>query len=141
MGLSVSASSAILFVAFVVVFGALFGAVTEYYHTMDDVTQVNEDRLMASHNTAIEFYSMDESNDSFTIINTGSETLNISDFEVLINGTLLETGDYQVVVMDHLDSRLIFSGEKAHFTMNEPIADGQIMVVTAWGFAITYSLG
>ncbi len=138
MGLSVSASAAILFVAFMICFGSLFGAATKYYATVDEILEESGENALTVQKVSFEFTSVDEANGSFTLMNTGSVTLFLSDFEVLINGTMVLPQELSVTVVGHPGSDLILPGDMVLFDLDEPIWRCRIVVFSTFGVSMTH---
>lgn len=138
MGLSVSASAAILFVAFLVCFGALFGAVTKYYAAIDDMLEDERDQAIAIQGASMEFAVIDVANRTFTVANVGSQTLFLNDFEVLVDGIMLPAQDFTVSVIGHPGSELMLPGDRATFVLDGAIEGSRIMVFATLGISMTH---
>jgi len=138
LGLSVSASAAILFVAFLICFGSLFGAATKYYATVDEILEESRENALAVQKISLEFTDIDEASGSFALKNTGSATLLLSDFEVLVNGTLVLPQELSINIIGHPGSDLILPGDVALFDLDEPIWGCRIVVFTTMGISMTH---
>lgn len=138
MGLSVSASAAILFVAFVVCFATLFGAVSDYREAMDDAADHQSQRILEAGSTSIAIQQMDAANGTFIVVNEGQATLDLTDFEVLVNGVLLEQEDVGALVLGHSDSQLVFFGDRVLFQTGADLEGSRVTVITSLGSTTTY---
>lgn len=88
MGLSVSAATAIIFIAVVLVFGALLGAWDKGQDYLLDSQREIESRHADLLNTRVSIANVDQGQNTITIINDGSVTLDVTDVDLLIDGVL-----------------------------------------------------
>jgi len=136
--LSISASAAILFVAFVVCFAALFGAMSDYQEAVDAAAGQQRQRVLEAASTSIALEQVDGSNDTFVVVNNGQTVLGLSDFEVLVDGRLLASSEVEKTVLGHEGSELVFSGDRVMFRTTSDLDGHRVMVVTSMGISTTY---
>jgi archaellum component FlaF (FlaF/FlaG flagellin family) len=87
MGLSVSASVAIIFVASAIVFGTLLGAFNNAQHSVLDAQRSAQERAVEETYTHLTITNLDIVNGTLTIKNEGDVTLNVRNVDLFINGT------------------------------------------------------
>ena len=138
MGLSVSGASAILFIAFVVVFGSMFTALDSYQQNLGEAYQNLEGNALEVKSTSILFLSVDTVNDTFVIENDGQATLVTDDLNVLVNGTLMDSSMLDISIIGHDGSRLLLPGDLAEVTLSIEIDNCRIKVITSAGVSVIY---
>jgi archaeal flagellar protein FlaF len=138
VGLSVSAASAILFIAFVVVFGTMFTALDSYQQNLGEAYQNLENTAVEVKATSISFVGVDVVNDTFTIKNDGEATLITDDLNILINGTLIDGSLFEVSIIDNDGSRLLLPGDVAEISLSIEIDNCRIKVITGAGVSVIY---
>ncbi|MDD1772095.1 MAG: hypothetical protein LUQ09_04170 [Methanomassiliicoccales archaeon] len=138
MGLSVSGASAILFIAFVVVFGSMFTALDSYQQNLGEAYQNLEDTALEVKSTSISFVSVDAVNDTFTIENDGDATLITDDFNILIDGILINGSVFEMSIIDNDGSRLLLPGDMAEISLSIEIDNCRIKVITGAGVSVIY---
>jgi archaeal flagellar protein FlaF len=138
VGLSVSGASAILFIAFVVVFGSMFTALDSYQQNLGEAYQNLEKTALDVKSTSISFVSVDAVNDTFTIKNDGDATLIADDFNILINGTLIDDSMFEMSIIDNDGSRLLLPGDLAEISLSIEIDNCRIKVITGAGVSVIY---
>lgn len=138
MGLSISASAAILFVAFVVCFASLFGAVSDYQEAAEAAAGMERARLLDTASTSLAFENVDARNGSFVLGNRGQTVLDISDLEVLVDGRLIPRSEVSMSVQGHDGSRLAFCGDRVSVQTGIDLEGCRVMIVTHTGSSTTY---
>jgi len=138
VGLSVSGASAILFIAFVVVFGSMFTALDSYQQNLGEAYQNLEDTALEVKSTSISFVSVDAVNDTFTIENDGDATLITDDFNILIDGILINGSVFEMSIIDNDGSRLLLPGDMAEISLSIEIDNCRIKVITGAGVSVIY---
>ena len=140
MGLSVSAASAILFSSFLIVFGAMFGSINLYQDKIQSAQEDNYSRALEAQATSISITSVDQSNGTITVANTGTTTLDPAKLDLLINGTI-ETPRISLMSIDqHPGSKLWLPDDVLVMVMNSnaSIIGAHIELVTEFG-TVAYS--
>jgi archaellum component FlaF (FlaF/FlaG flagellin family) len=136
MGLSLAASAAILFSAFVIAFSALFSAVSEFQSeigaTQVGLTNQNLDLSM----TAMEFEGVDVGNSTITVRNTGTSTIDLRSIDVLVNGTLVNAHVAWKDVDGDNVTQLAFPQELISIHMDIGLEDAAVKVVIRNGYAV-----
>jgi archaeal flagellar protein FlaF len=133
MGLSVSASIAILFVATVIVFGTLLSAYDGTQHTKLVAERDAADRHAVTLGTKITVADVDPGNGTVYIHNEGSQTLLVDHLDILVNGTLANSRINSTRLDDGTHTNIWMPGETLVMELNGPLTDAQIMVVTENG--------
>jgi archaellum component FlaF (FlaF/FlaG flagellin family) len=138
MGLSVSAASAILFSSFLIVFGAMFGAINMYQDKIQAAQEDNYSRALEAQATSISITSVDASNGTISVTNTGTTTLDPEKLDLLINGTIETTSISQLSIDQHVGSKLWLPGDVLvmHSVLN--MTGAHIELVTEFG-TVAYS--
>ena len=137
MGLSVSVATAILFTAFVIVFGIVFGAVSSFQDNIEKAQDQGMAMYEEMKGTSIAFVSVDAQNDTLTLRNDGSETISLQDVSILVNGTLYNRTLVQTSVVGHPGSNICTPGENIVLKMPMGI-EGSRIKVTVHGWASIY---
>ena len=101
MGLSISASAAIIFIASAIVFGTLLGAFTNAEHAMLDAQREAQTRAVEETNTHLAISSINTDNGTVAITNEGDITLSIGKIDLFIDGVL--SNDRIIVQNDRWD--------------------------------------
>jgi flagellar protein FlaF len=133
MGLSVSAASAILFSAFIIVFGAMFGSINIYQDKIQTAQEDNYARALDAQATSIGITAVDATNGTITIVNHGTTTLDPSKLDLLVNGTIETTTISGLEIEGHPGSNLWLSGERLSLHTNANIVGAHIELVTECG--------
>jgi archaellum component FlaF (FlaF/FlaG flagellin family) len=138
MGLSVSAASAILFSTFLIVFGAMFGAINMYQDKIQAAQEDNYTRALEAQATSISITSIDASNGTITVTNTGTTTLDPEKLDLLINGTIETTSISQLSIDQHIGSKLWLPGDVLVMHSDLNMTGAHIELVTEFG-TVTYN--
>ncbi|MFB6070198.1 MAG: fla cluster protein FlaF [Halanaeroarchaeum sp.] len=106
MGFSVSASTAIVFIAAFVSVGIMYTAAFNGYERVEDATSVEMESSLARQNTAIDVTNVTHDTSGTTdyvnvsVLNEGSTALSVTDTDVLLNGTYVDTFASRTVTTD-----------------------------------------
>jgi archaellum component FlaF (FlaF/FlaG flagellin family) len=133
MGLSVSAASAILFSSFLILFGAMFGAINMYQDKIQTAQENNYDRALEAQATEIAIIGVDAGNGTISVMNHGSTTLDVSGLDLLINGTLETSSISSLSIEGHPASHLWLTGEVLYIHTDVNIVGAHIELVTDCG--------
>ncbi|MFB6081567.1 MAG: fla cluster protein FlaF [Halanaeroarchaeum sp.] len=149
MGFSVSASTAIVFIAAFVSVGILYSAAYNGFEQVNDATAIKQEAGLEQQNTAINITEVTHDTTSttdyvnVTVANVGTTALSVHDTDVLLNGTYQSTYVNRTVTTDSGTvaaggdgTDLWLPGEELtvsiHRNMSEPI---HVKVVTGPGVA------
>jgi archaellum component FlaF (FlaF/FlaG flagellin family) len=138
MGLSVSAASAILFSSFLIVFGAMFGAINMYQDKIQSAQEDNYSRAMEAQATSIKITSVDRLNGTIAVANSGTTTLDPAKLDLLINGTIENLSLSLMSIEGHPGSRLWLPGDVLIIQSNADIVGAHVELVTEFG-TVAYS--
>jgi archaellum component FlaF (FlaF/FlaG flagellin family) len=133
MGLSVSASVAILFVAVVIVFGTLLSAYDSAQHAQVKAQKDADDRQAGALQTRIAISGIDASNGTVSLVNQGSSTLSVDKLNVLLNGTLSDGSITSAMLNDGTSTGVWMPGEVLVLEFNGTLDGAQVMIVTENG--------
>jgi len=133
MGLSISASAAIIFIASVIVFGTLLGAFDSVQTSYLDAQRDAQDRTNDIMNTKIAITTLDLANGTLTIVNKGETTLAASEVNILIDGKLADDRVSSREVYGNIGSDLWMPGETLILTLSGNLTDASFMVVCGNG--------
>jgi flagellar protein FlaF len=133
MGLSVSAASAILFSAFIIVFGAMFGSINMYQDKIQAAQEDNYDRALVAQATSIVISMVDEANGTITVVNHGTTIVDPSKLDLLINGTIETSSISGLSIEGHPGSKLWLCGEVLSLHTDANIVGAHIELVTECG--------
>ncbi len=135
MGLSISASAAIIFVASVIVFGNLLAAFDNFEQALVDARRESQDRQDGILHDRISITAVDVENRTVTLLNEGTETLSISSLDVFLNGTLSDDAIVSTSVNGSTSTNIWFPLETLVITVGSSLNDTLIRVVDANGVA------
>lgn len=138
MGLSVSAASAILFSTFLIVFGAMFGAINMYQDKIQAAQEDNYLRALEARATSISITSIDATNGTIAVTNTGTTTLDPEKLDLLINGTIETASISQFTIGQHVGSHLWLPGDVLIMHSDVNMTGAHIELVTEFG-TVAYS--
>jgi archaellum component FlaF (FlaF/FlaG flagellin family) len=138
MGLSVSAASAILFSSFLILFGAMFGAINTYQDKIQTAQEDNYDRALEAQATDIDITNVDAANGTIHVMNHGTTTIDPSKLDLLVDGILRTSSISSFEVEGHQGSRLWLSGEALSLYIGYDIIGAHIEIVTDCG-AVAFS--
>ena len=150
MGFSVSASTAIVFIAAFASVGMLYTSAYNGFEAVNDATMDQQDQALATENTAINVtestYDTSGTTDyvNVTVENVGSTALHVSQTDVLLNGNPVTPSANVTVVTDDgtltTDSDgtdLWLPGEALSVFIHQDTTDPRVKIVTETGVAET----
>jgi flagellar protein FlaF len=139
MGISVSASAAVIFIGVFVAAGILYPTVQNGTERVSAAHQGAADRVVDEENTGIDTFNATyyASNDTLVVeaTNTGTTTINATAANLLVNNSLV---DASTEVEGNADTHLWLPGEEAEFTVSgigDPTADGRATLVVEHGLS------
>lgn len=135
MGLSVSAASAILFAAFVIIFGVVFQAVDHAQQTYAQSVDKNYQLMVEKRGTSFEITAVDGANDTVTMLNSGCIVLNPSALSVMVDGLVVDKQITQMEVNGHTGSKIWAPQESLTLHLSVDIDDARIKVVSGNGIS------
>jgi archaeal flagellar protein FlaF len=138
MGLSISASASIIFVASVLVFGALLGAFNTAQHLVVDAQRSSNERVKDAMQTHITIIGVDGENSTIKVANDGSITLDLSGFDIFLNGTMSKQLITNISVDGNNSTRLLMPFETVEIVVNADLTGTPIEVVTGNGVKAYY---
>jgi archaellum component FlaF (FlaF/FlaG flagellin family) len=133
MGLSVSVSVAILFVATVIVFGTLLSAYDGSQHAQVEAQKDVVVRQAEALQTRISISNIDAANGTVSLANQGSYTLSVDKLNVLLNGTLSDESITSAKLNDGTSTNVWMPGEVLVLNLNKTLNGVQVMIVTENG--------
>jgi len=131
MGFSTNGAAAILFVAAFMAVGMLVPAAQAGFEDVSSSWASQENRVVATTNTAISLSNVTYNNTSDTLTvraeNTGTTTLHVADTDVLVDGEMTTPN----ATVAGVSGRSIWApGENATFTLSRSSAPSRVVVVT-----------
>lgn len=138
MGLSVSAASAILFTAFVIIFGVVFEAVDHAQTGYSSALDATYGRLADERATSIAITEVDVTNHTLTVLNSGSSVLNPNAVDVMVNGVMVDRNNTQKEVDGHSGSTIWAPQESVILHLPCDLASARIKVVAGNGISAYY---
>jgi archaellum component FlaF (FlaF/FlaG flagellin family) len=136
MGLSLAASAAILFSAFVIAFSALFGAVSEFQSEMGMAEAGLATQHLDNSMTSLALEGVDVGNNTILVRNTGASTIDLRGLDVLVNGTLIDSSDMWKDVDGDNATQLAFPQELIAIHMEMGLVGAAVKVVTRGGYSV-----
>jgi flagellar protein FlaF len=136
MGMSVSIATAIIFIASLISFASIVGALDEAQNALMEAQRTSSEREVEELHTSIAITSIDRLNGTIEVMNSGDVTLSLNEIDILINGTMGNDLVSSMVVEGHEGSRLWMPGETLSVTMNGALEGAVIKIVTANGASI-----
>ncbi|MEM0449570.1 MAG: hypothetical protein QW520_07110 [Methanomassiliicoccales archaeon] len=138
MGLSVSAASAVLFTAFVIIFGVVFQAVDHAQQLYSQSMDKSQQLMIEKRQTNFIVESVDEANDTITLLNSGSIVLSPSALNVLVNGVLLDREIIKMEVHGYEGSKVWAPHERLTIRFSCEIDNARIKVIAGNGISAYY---
>ncbi|AKH97835.1 hypothetical protein [Halanaeroarchaeum sulfurireducens] len=150
MGFSVSASTVIVFIAAFASVGMLYTSAYNGFEAIDDATMDQQDRALATENTAINV--TDSTHDTsgttdyvnLTVENVGSTALHVSQTDILLNGnpvtssaTVTVSTDDGTLTTGSDGTDLWLPGETLSVSIHKNSTDPRVKIVTETGVAET----
>lgn len=137
MGLSVSASSAVVFLGIFVAAGVLYPAVANGVERYTDARAGEVDRALAQSNTEVELVNAtyDNSTNTLTVTanNTGATTIDLNETNLLVDGAL---ASYDVTVNGSSTTGLWLPGETATYTVDLSSEPNRVQLVVDYGIRV-----
>jgi flagellar protein FlaF len=135
MGLSISVSAAIIFIATVIVFGNLLGAYDHFEQAVVDAQKDSYEREDGVLRDRIAITAVDVENRTISLTNEGSETIQVTSLDLFLNGTLSNDAIITFAVEGSPSTRLWFPGETLVMTVDGELNHTLIGVVDGNGVA------
>ncbi|MEF8873914.1 MAG: hypothetical protein V5A88_04490 [Candidatus Thermoplasmatota archaeon] len=146
MGLSVSASAAIILIGFVLVFGTLYPAIENSQDIKNEARKQwldwKEEKQKAEMTIESLEYTNDEDRLNISLKNTGDTVLEIKELEVFLDGVYSTDKLTREVVDHHIENTDIWNpGQHLNLTL-EPIEEGfdRVLVVNEFGSEAYHTL-
>lgn len=147
MGISVSASTAVVFLGLFVAAGVLYPAVSNGGELLMDAQRQSDDSSLAQTNTEIDLFRAVyfTSNETLHVnaTNTGTTTLDLPEVNLLVDGVPNSTNTtYVSAVQGNTGTDLWLSGEQADFRVNYPESGepAQVKIVVDYGVSESISV-
>lgn len=136
MGLSVSAASAVIFAAFVIIFGVVFQAVDHAQQTYTESIDQNYQLMVEKKGTSFTITDVDGTNDTITMLNSGSIVLDPITLNVLVDGVIVDRQITQMEVDGHTGSKIWAPQESLTLQLSLDIVDdARVKVVSGNGIS------
>lgn len=124
MGISVSASTAVVFLGVFIAAGTLYPAVSNGVEQVTTAQQQQGDRILAQQNTAIDItdatYNITTGELQVNVTNDGTTTLDVTETNLLVDGVPNSTeSQYETSIAGDTDTDVWLPGE----TLNVSISD------------------
>ncbi len=136
MGMSVSVSTAIIFIAVVISAASLISTFDDIQTTWTDAQRGSQDREMTASHTDIAIVSIDRENGTVEIVNEGQSTLQLGVLDVLLDGRWSNDQVISMEIVGHAGSRLWLPGDILAIQFSEGLADAHIKIVTGNGISV-----
>ena len=133
MGLSISASAAIIFIASVIVFGNLLAAFDNFEQALVDARRDSTDRQDGVLHDRISITAVDPDNRTVTLLNEGTEILTISSLNLFLNGTLMDDAIVSTSVNGSSSTNIWFPLETLVISVDRSLNETFVQVVDANG--------
>ncbi|MEZ3142414.1 flagellin [Halobaculum sp. MBLA0143] len=130
MGISVSASTAVIFLGVFVAAGTLYPAVANGTERVMDARQITADRTLAEKNTGINITAVEYNTTGNEVLevrveNTGTTTISVPETNLLVDGSPNSTrGSYNALVGGTTDSDVLLPGEELEIAVNPGLPAG-----------------
>lgn len=136
MGMSVSIATAIIFIASLISFASIIGALDGAQDALTEANRMSSEREVDALHTSITIASIDRQNGTMRVINSGEVTLSVSETDILINGTLSNDRVSSMAVEDHDGSKIWLPGEALSISIDGGLEGAAIKIVTANGASV-----
>lgn len=139
MGFSVSGATAIIFLAMFVSFGIAYSAAYNGFERVTDAESDHDDRMLDRRNTALDITATNYSDGNLTVAvnNTGSTALDVTDTDVLVDGSYVTAANLTADVNGDTETDLWLPGETLHLDISVQPKPTRVKVVTETGVAAT----
>mgnify|MGYP000930390389 CR=1 FL=1 len=135
MGMSVSIATAIIFIASLISFASIIGALDHAQGSVLEAQKASSQREADAMRTSVALSFVDGPNGTFGVVNSGEVTLT-TQVDVLINGALSNEKISSMSVEGKNDTKLWLPGEMLIITMSEGVNGAAIKIVTANGVSV-----
>lgn len=135
MGMSVSIATAIIFIASLISFASIMGALDHAQGSVLEAQKASSEREADAMRTSVALSFVDGPNGTFGVVNSGEVTLT-TQVDVLINGTLSNEKISSISVEGKNDTKLWLPGEVLVITMTESVSGAAIKIVAANGASV-----
>lgn len=133
MGFSVSAAATVLFIASVVTFSTVIGAVYDLEQAMGDTRAGSEIMLQEIGDTHVSISDVDRANGTISLLNDGSVVLDPRQVRLFLNGTLVDPSELSYEV-EGLPGTIFFNpGETMVLLTGRAMNDTLVWVMTGNG--------
>lgn len=130
MGISVSASTAVIFLGVFVAAGTLYPAVANGTERVTDARQVAADRTLDQKNTGINVTDVSYNTTGSKVLevrveNTGTTAISVPETNLLVDGSPNATrGSYSALVEGTTSSDVLLPGEELEIAVDPGLPDG-----------------
>jgi flagellar protein FlaF len=144
MGFSVSGATVVLFLGLFISFGIAYSAANNGFEQVHEAYEQNADGKLARQNTAVSMNHTNVANENgqlylnVTINNTGSETLSVTDTDLLIDGNYISLTSNKMVTLEvdgNDKTDLWLPGETLRFDVEVAAEPSRVKIVTRMGVA------
>ena len=135
MGMSVSIATAIIFIASLISFASIIGALDHAQGSVLEAQKASSQREADAMRTSVALSFVDGPNGTFGVVNSGEVTLT-TQVDVLINGALSNEKISSMSVAGKNATKLWLPGEMLIITMSEGVNGAAIKIVTANGVSV-----
>ena len=135
MGMSVSIATAIIFIASLISFASIIGALDHAQGSVLEAQKASSQREADAMRTSVALSFVDGPNGTFGVVNSGEVTLT-TQVDLLINGALSNEKISSMSVEGKNDTKLWLPGEMLIITMSEGVNGAAIKIVTANGVSV-----
>lgn len=131
MGISVSASTAVIFLGVFVAAGTLYPAVANGTERVTDARQVATDRTLDQKNTAINVTDVEYNTTGSRVLevhveNTGTTAVSVSETNLLVDGSPNSTrGSYSALIGGTTSSDVLLPGEELEISVDPGLPKGE----------------
>lgn len=136
MGMSVSIATAIIFIASLISFASIIGTLDEVQSSVLDAQRASSEREVAALHSSISIASIDRTNGTVEVTNSGEVTLTTNGLDILINGTLSNDRITSITIEGNNQTRLWLPGEVMVISVNGSLDGAAIKIVAANGASI-----
>jgi len=136
MGMSVSVSTAIIFIAAIISAGSIISTLDEVQASMMDAQTASSERELMASQTDIAIRSVDRDNATIEILNQGRTTLHLASLDVLLDGQWSNDRIASMGIVGHPDSQLWLPGDVLKIQFADELTDKSIKIVTGNGIPV-----
>jgi flagellar protein FlaF len=136
MGMSVSIATAIIFIASLIAFASVLGALDEVQSSVLEAQRSSSEREVEALHTSIVITSIDRPNGTIEVTNSGEVTFSYEGLNILVNGTLSNDRVSSMTIEGHNDSKLWMPGEVLIIDLDGDLESASIKIVTANGASV-----